>query len=187
MGKKTRILVIAASLAAVLTLAIGGVAMAAGPNGTANNGAACICGLGDSGSGDCAYCDNVCTLLGLTSEQIQLQRQEGKSLVQIAAAQNVTEAQLVGTIMTEKRAEVQAQVAAGTLTQEKAELMLQTMEQNVIRAVNRTTTGQPERAGNNGARLMTGGGQVKATSGHSYGESGEGTGPDQMHKWGHLS
>jgi hypothetical protein len=83
-------------------------------------------------------------LLGLTQAEIQSQRHEGKSLMQIAADAGVDEQQLVTTITAARRATIQERLAAGTLTQEQANSLLQRMEQNVVRAINRTTTGQPE-------------------------------------------
>ncbi len=191
MGRKSRILVIAASLAAVLALAFGGVAMAASPNNTNNNGVSYAYGKGAGLGGQGICSDNVCNLLGLTAEEIQDQRKEGMSLVQIAASQNVTEEQLIETIMAERQARIQERVTAGTLTQERATFMLQNMEQNVVRAINRTTVGKPEWAGTNGAGQGCGTGQMKRqgqeTPGTCNGESGSGTGPGNMHKWGKNS
>ena len=191
MGRKARILVIAASLVAVLTLATTGVAMAAGPNSTNDNGVSNSYGQGYGLGGQGICSDNLTALLGLTAEEIQAQRQEGLSLVQIAAAKGVTEEKLVRAVMAERQVRIQERVTAGTLTQERATYMLQNMEQNVVRAINRTTTGKPEWAGNNGTGQCLGTDQMKklgqAAQGNSYGESGLGTGPGNMHKWGKNS
>jgi hypothetical protein len=94
--------------------------------------------------------DAVCEILGLTPEQIQEQREAGQSLVQIAAAQNVSEDDLINAILEEKRTALQEQVAAGTITQEQADLRLAQMQERIRLAVNRTTIGAPEWAGNAG-------------------------------------
>jgi hypothetical protein len=162
MGKKTRILVIAMSLAAVLALSIGGVAMAAGPDDAPVTDNITCDGTGRGigiGLGGAAICtDEVQALLGLTTGEIQDLRQQGQSLVEIAATQNVTGEQLVNAIITARQAWVEARVADGTLTQERAAIMLQNMEQNITKAINRTTTGKPEWAGQNG---NNGNGQLK--------------------------
>ncbi|MFA5307884.1 MAG: hypothetical protein WC370_00165 [Dehalococcoidales bacterium] len=191
MGRKARILVIAASLVAVLTLATTGVAMAAGPNSTNDKGVSNSYGQGYGLGGQGICSDNVTSLLGLTAEEIQAQRQEGLSLVQIAAAQGITEEQLIDAVMAERQARIQERVTTGTLTQERATFMLQNMEQNVVRAINRTTVGKPEWAGGNGGGQGAGNCQMtkqeQANRGNSYGEPGLGTGPGNMHKWGNNS
>jgi hypothetical protein len=193
MGKKSRILVIAASLAAVLTLAIGGITMASGTASANNNGVSNSYGQGYGLGGQGICSDNVCALLGLTPEEIQAQRQEGLSLVQIAANQNVTEEQLIEAVMGERQLWIQERVTAGTLTQERAAFMLQNMEQNVVRAINRTTVGKPEWAGNNGGSQGAGNGQMKkqgqsaAGTGNNGICTGTGTGTGSMNKHGKNS
>jgi hypothetical protein len=194
MGKKSRILVIAVSLAAVLTLGIGGMTMASGTasaddgNSVSNSYGQ---GYGLGGQGICS--DNVCTLLGMTPEEIQAQRQEGLSLVQIAATQNVAEEQLIETVMAERQLRIQERVTTGTLPQERAAFMLQNMEQNVVRAINRTTVGKPEWAGNNGSNQGAGNGQMKKQGQSAAGTCsngtciGTGTGTGSMNKHGKNS
>lgn len=189
MGKKVKILIIAASVAAVLVLSTVTVATAAGPNNTDNNGLYWDQGAGFGGQGICS--DAVCKLLGLDAKEIQSQRHEGKSLVQIAATKGVSEQQLVEAIMIERKAQTQARVTAGSLTQEQANLILQQMEQNIIRAVNRGTVGKPEWAGASGAAqgYYEGqmGSQARDNHGNGLGEPGLGTGPGNTHKWGRGS
>jgi hypothetical protein len=187
MGKKSRILVFAASIAAVLTMVIGGVAMASGPANTNGNAVSNSCGQGYGLGGQGICSTNLTSLLGLTAEEIQAQRQEGLSLVQIAAAKGITEAQLIDAVMAEREAMIQERVAAGTLTQEKAAYMLENMEQNVIRAINRTTTGKPEWAGVNGSGMCGGNGRMMKQAQGNCGNSCTGTGMGNMNKWGRNS
>lgn len=144
MGKRAKLLTIAASTVAVLALSIG--AVAAAPADCNNTGDGAVCYSQETGNmrelGACS--EAMRDLLGLTQAEIQSQRHEGKSLVQIAADAGVDEQQLVTAMTAARRATVQERLAAGTLTQEQANSMLQRMEQNVVRIVNRTTTGQPE-------------------------------------------
>lgn len=188
MRKKTKILVVAASLAAVLALSIGGVAAAASARSA--NGQAPQAGQSAGfGQGSCS--EAVRDLLGLTTGEIQTMRHQGMSLVQIAATKGVTEQQLVDVVMAQRDAVVQARVVAGTLTQAQANVMLQDMEQNVTRAITRTTVGQPEWAGTGGFGLGAGNGQsaahAQSAGGAGYGESGLGTGPGNAHQWGKAS
>lgn len=88
--------------------------------------------------------DEVESLLGLTEDQIQAERQAGKSLAQIAASKGISEQALVTTILNAKKADLDAQVAAGSLTQDRADAMYARMQTQVAAAVNRTTTGPRE-------------------------------------------
>ncbi len=144
MGKKAKLLTIAASTVAVLALSIGAVVAAPADCDNTGNGAVCYSQETGNMRGIGACSEAMRDLLGLTQAEIQSQRHEGKSLVQIAADAGVDEQQLVTAMMAARRATVQERLAAGTLTQEQADFMLQKMEQNIVRAVNRTTTGQPE-------------------------------------------
>jgi hypothetical protein len=83
----------------------------------------------------------VLDLLHMTSEQVAVERQAGKSLVQIAQAKGVTEQQLVNTILAAKRADLDKLVRDGKLTQAQADLMYTNMQQTVAQAVNRTGVG----------------------------------------------
>ena len=158
MNKGIKRLVIITVVVAVLAIGTGaGVAAAAGP--TPTTGAQAGCGLGGGFGFGGAVVDEVVTrLLGMTDDEIHALRQQGRSLVQIAATKNITEKQLVDAIMAYKKTQVQARVTAGTLTQDQANLMIQRMEQQTTQAVNRTSTGPM-------------GGQ-----GMGYGQRGSGTG-----------
>ncbi len=138
--RKVGLSIAAATLGVITLVSMGAVALAAEPNGVRAGG--------PNGAGVCP--EAVTQLLGMTQEEIQAQRLEGKSLVQIADTKKVTAEQLTEAILAAKRDQIQERVTAGTLTQEQADLMLQTMQQNVVRAVNRTSVGQPEWAGGNG-------------------------------------
>ncbi len=187
MGKRTRILVIAASIAAVLALSAVGVAAAASPNNL-NDNAPQYGRQAGFGQGVCS--EAVRNLLGMTTDQIQAFRHEGKSLIQIAATKGITEQKLISAIIAERQANIQARVTAGTLTKDQAKVMLEQMQQNVVRAVNRTTIGKPEWAGANGAGQSTCNGQLRnqqGSNGAGNGEPGLGTGPGNAHKWGRAS
>jgi len=115
--------------------------------------------------GDEVCSDTVAELTGLTQDEICDLRQEGMSLVEITAQQGISEDELVDVILAARKAEVEARVEAGTITQEQADFMLQQMEQNTRLAVNRTDAGP-------------------AGYGNGYGQYGEGMGPGMMNRWG---
>jgi len=155
MKNKVKFLGIALTLAVVLALSIGTATFAAGPAATTSSP---TCGLGYGNSLQSAVCQAaISELLGMTRDEIHALRLEGKSLVEIAAAKNVTEEQLVAAIMEAKTEALQTRVADGKLTQEQADLMLQNMEQNTIEAMNRVTMGPAEGKGSaNGAGYRNG-------------------------------
>jgi len=173
MKRKLTLLAISLTVAAIAALSIGATVFAATPE--ASTPTTCPCGgTGNGPNGGWMGVntpDVVTKLLGLTPEQLQAERQAGKSLVEIAATKNVTQAQLVDAIMAAKKEAVQAKVAAGTLTQERANLMLQQMEQATNQAVTRATIGQPE--GRGGAGAM---GRMGQSAGAGVGGFGQGQG-----------
>ena len=144
MRKGMKMLIAALAVTGLLVASFAGVAMAADPadaDGVCpyfgeRQGQGGMRGFHGEGTSDA-----VSGILGLTAEEIQAQRLEGKSLVEIAAAQGVSEDALVAAIMAVKTEAIQQRVTEGTLTQEQATLMLQNMEQTTTESVNRTTVG----------------------------------------------
>jgi hypothetical protein len=145
---------IGAAVAGLLVLAIAIPVLAAGPNG-ANRGTSTQTGQPAYGNGNCqglgaGINEAVTELLGMTREQVQEQRREGKSLVQIAADKNVTEEALIDAIMAGKQEAVQKLVADGTITQAQADQRLAQMRERVQIAISRIAVGPPDWAGGNG-------------------------------------
>jgi hypothetical protein len=143
----------ALAAAALLVAAIAVPVLAAGPNGPES--AAPPATQPAYGNGHCqglgsGINEAVTTLLGMTREQIQAERQAGKSLVQIAGAKDITEGELIEAIMAGKQEAVEKMVESGTITREQADQRLEQMRERVEIAVNRTTVGPPEWAGANG-------------------------------------
>ena len=176
--KITLAVIVAASL---LTASLGGVVAAAGPvdaSGSCPNfdvrQELQLTGFCGGGQGAGFYGEGVteavCQLLGLTTEELQTLRLEGKSLVEIAATSGVTEGALVEAIMEVKRAFIQEQVEAGIITQELADLMLPNMLEMTYQAVNRTSVGPV--------------GSMAGGAGKGWGEPSDCTGPGDMHQWG---
>ena len=165
MTRRLKLLGLSLGVVALLALTVGSTVFADTSEGDDSIQAYCA-GYGFHGEeGVCV--DAASELLGLTHEEICEQRQEGKSLVEIATAQGISEDELVEAIMATKREAVQSGVEDGTLTPEQAELILQQMEQRTRLAVNKTTTGPAEE-----------------WRGSGYGQSGEGMGSGMMNRWG---
>lgn len=178
MKKIWKVLAISMVLAGVLVAVLAGTVLAQGPQGSANT-----CG---AGRGTGSALDEVSQLTGLTPEQIQEQREAGKSLVQIAATKNVTEEALINAIMAEKKEAVQKLVTAGTITQEQADQRLAFMKERVKQAVNRTTIGPPEWAG--GGKNGSGAGMRQG--GQNFNQAnctGTGAGAGGMMRFGGVS
>jgi hypothetical protein len=142
MKKIWKVLVISMVISGILATVLAVTISAAGPR---NNSSGSTYGLGGS-----SVLDEVSQLLGLTPDQIREQRQAGQSLVQIAAAKNVSEEALINAIMVDRQEAIQKLVTAGTITQAQADQRLALMQDRVKLAVNRTTVGPPDWAGTNG-------------------------------------
>ncbi len=85
--------------------------------------------------------EEVATLLGMSAEEIQAERQAGKSLEQIAAAKGISKDTLISTILDAKQAQLAQLVADGKLTQAQMDLMVEHMQTQVQTMVERTTVG----------------------------------------------
>jgi hypothetical protein len=164
MTKKAKWLVVFA-VVGLLVVAFAGTALAAGPLGSnvANANCTGTCpgpGGGDPRVGGIFNDDVVTKLLGLTPEQIQEQRQAGKSLVQIAATKNISEDALINAIMADRKADLQKLVDAKTLTQDQANQRLDFMKTQIKTMVERTTVGPPATRGMMGGAGGFGGGMM---------------------------
>ena len=141
MSKRFKLMTISMVLVGVLAATFSGAALAASPP-EVDDEEQSYYGAGWGGWQGGATCsETVGDLLGLTHEEIEALRHEGKSMVEIAAAQGVSEATLVETILAAKKEAIQEKVETGTLTQEQSDGMFQQMEQRTIDAVNRTEVG----------------------------------------------
>lgn len=98
-------------------------------------------GAGGRWGGAVNTLDSVADLLGMDRTQIASERQAGKSLVDIAKAKNVSEDELVNTIIADRKATLDERIKAGTLTQQQADYMLQRMQERVKSSVERTSVG----------------------------------------------
>lgn len=104
----------------------------------------------------------VADLLGMTPQEIQAELQQGKSLVEIAAAKGVTEDQLVAAIFEPMKTFMQGQVTAGNWTQAQMDAHLSQAEQHIRLLVNASGNGY----GGYGCGIMGG---LNGTSGNRAG------------------
>ena len=169
MKRRLKLLGITLGATALLVLTLGGTVFAADPT-EADDVEQSYCGAGWGGWQGGATCsETVGDLLGLTHEEIEAQRHEGKSMVEIAAAQGVTEDTLVEAILAAK--------------QEQSDRMFQHMEQRTIEALNRTTVGPVGPHEDRGAGAMRYG--VSQGGRGSFDDDTElGTGQGLMRGWG---
>ena len=124
MPSTKKLLVGAVLIAAFLAIAAPALAQSGAP-GPAPGVAAGIC----NGVGSAA--ERVTDLLGLSSEEIQEERQAGKSLADIAADKDVSQDELVKAMLESRRAAMEQAVADGRITQEQSDSILDRMEQMV--------------------------------------------------------
>lgn len=143
MTKRAKIWMIALAVAGLLAASITGIALAADPATTDDYEAKHWeqPGWGHFHRHRVIWSESMSELLGLTPEEIQAQRQEGKSLTEIAADQGVSEDELVAAILADRTEAIQQRVEDGYLTQEQADEMLEWMEQRIHEVVNRTDFG----------------------------------------------
>jgi hypothetical protein len=169
------------TIAVLMLLVIGGTVLAAGPDNRAATGLGSgICPVGASDAS--AACLTVTgKLTGLTVQEIQTERQTGKSLVQIAAAHGVDENTLVNAILNTRTVVLKNAVAAGTITQAQADLMLRNMEQNIRQMVERTEIGPASQTVTRGMESRRG--MTSGWDDNGCGTSGEGLGPGLMNRW----
>jgi hypothetical protein len=175
MKRVAKVVLAVGLVVAMLAVTLGSVA-AAGPVRAGNGTSPASMGVGTAEAqgqygppswGRGATLGAVAGLLGVSEETIQTERHAGKSLVEIAAGQNVSKDQVVQAILSSKKAALDAMVEDGKLTQAQADLMYQNMTQQVSNSVERTATGP------------TGNG-TGAGCGAGLGRGGNGGGPGMM-------
>ena len=171
MKKGLKLLGLAAGVVAIMALVLGNTVFADTPEET--NAQSYCSGYGWHGfQGEQGLCtDAVSELTGLTADEICDLRQEGSSLADIAAANNVTLEELVNAVMADKIDAVEALVADGTITQEQADLMISRMTERTEEMVTRTTTG-PAQWRMGGGSGMTGQGACGGVASQSTTRSG---------------
>jgi hypothetical protein len=80
-------------------------------------------------------------LLGMSREEIQEERQEGSSLLEIAESKDVTAEELIENILEAKKDRLEEAVEEGCLTQEQADERLELMEERIEEKINNNNCG----------------------------------------------
>ena len=81
--------------------------------------------------------DAIAELLGMTPDEILAERQDGKSLSDLAEEKGVTDEALSEAIIAARTEAIEQAVEAGTLTRERADLMLERMQEMVPNMLDR--------------------------------------------------
>ena len=119
----------------------------------------------------------VAKLLGMTAQEIETQLEQGKSLVEIAASNGVSEDQVVAVIFEPMKEFMQQQASASSWTQAQLDGYLKQAEQHVRQLVNATGVNSGYAGcGGGGAGGMMGGGNGGMIGGGNGGMMGGGYG-----------
>jgi hypothetical protein len=170
MSRKT---VIALVIGLVLVLGVVGTALAYQSTPLAQG--ACPFGgsCGGFGTGDPRYggamSQILADVLGMTAEQLEAALDEGQTVSEIAAAQGVELADVVTALMAAHVERLQEAVAAGTLTQERADWMIEQMTEQMTWRLQNPSRGF---AGLGGGCGMMGGSNFDGSAGMRGGMRG---------------
>ncbi len=100
--------------------------------------------------------------LGITSEEVKAGFAEGMTLAEIAAAEGVSEADLVAALVESTEAQIEAGVANGTIDAERAETVIDGLEEKITDRVNAEPGDRQGRRG--GPRGQRDSGQIEDSS-----------------------
>jgi hypothetical protein len=184
---KTKILSIAFAAVLVLTMAVGGTVLAAEGDTTTPP----VCDEENhpqkfGGGGFLGSCTaDIAALLGLTTEEIRELRTEGQSLADIAAAQGVSEAELVAVITSGITENLNEKVAEGVITQERADAMLTNLTERVGNLITATTPvmGQARFANDENSGAYKAGFRHGFSRGFRAGNASDGELPADTGRW----
>ena len=98
-------------------------------------------GIGRTGT---PMIDTISKILGLTTDEIRDERQEGKSLSDIAGEKGVTKESLLNQMVKARQTQLDALVKDGTLTKEQADDYLAQMKERMSTMIEKTETGRPD-------------------------------------------
>jgi hypothetical protein len=87
--------------------------------------------------------DAAATALGMTNEELRTELQAGKTIAQVAQAENVEVQKVIAAMVAEAKAHLAEKVAAGGLTQAEADAKAADLEARITSLVNE---GRPARA-----------------------------------------
>ena len=94
----------------------------------------------------------VADTLGITLEELQAARYEGKSVAELANEKGINKDELVNKLIQSRKADLEQAVTDGTLTQEQMDAMLANMKVQIKNSVERKNVGPMN--GNRGGHMM---------------------------------
>lgn len=127
--------------------------------------------------------EEAAAVLDMTLDEVYQAKADGKTLAQIAAEKGVTEEALVAAIIDARTQEIEAQVAAGTITREAADLAEKNLQTNVEAAVEQECAGlgtacpgygYNQGQGNGAGQAAQGAGRAAGTAGRTNAAAGSG-------------
>lgn len=95
----------------------------------------------------------IASIVNMKVEDVIAARHEGKSFLEIAAENGISESELVDALIKERKAFLDTQVAQGRLTSEQAATVISKMEENLKVALSRREVGPPETRPNIGQNI----------------------------------
>ena len=102
--------------------------------------------------------DIVANLTGLSADEVAAQRADGESIADVGASAGVSSDAIVNAALEARTAALDEMVAAGSITQEQADVMIDRMSDRLAERVTSTETG-PNGCGTGGGRGFGGGGR----------------------------
>ena len=107
-------------------------------------------GMGQYFSGNMS--EVIADVLGVTLDELQAARSEGKSVAELANEKGINKDELVNKMIQSRKADLEQAVTDGKLTQEQMDAMLENMEVRITNAVERENVGPMH--GNRGGHMM---------------------------------
>lgn len=167
MNRKKVIALVAASVIATLVLSTAAVGFAATstPTSPAVNSTGSLCGGAGLGMGAAVrdaggrLIDIVAQLTGKTTSAIVSERQDGKTLAQIATENGIDSTAIVDDALKVRKQALDEQVAAGVITQAQADAILEQMRTQLTQRLNMQNTACTGLGAGNGTCLGRGAGR----------------------------
>jgi len=116
--------------------------------------------------------EDAAEVLGMTADEVYAAKVEGKTLIDLAEAKGITVEELTARIVAAKAADLDALVAEGKITEERAEAAKANIEANVDRAITQQCTGTCNGTPGTGACGNARNGQAGSGRGMGRGRAG---------------
>lgn len=121
-------------------------------------------GMGDHRGGPGRGLDQVAAAIGITTDELRTQLEAGKTPVQVAQSKGIDEATLKTKVLAAIKADLDAKVKAGTITQAQADTMYTEAQEHISDMLNHTPPARPQQ-GQQGQTGQQGQGQGRGPRG----------------------